>query len=104
MEIRESEGRQASASPLTGLMHRWLECNDSQEASSALARALSLQGSGDLAAGCDRGCNQPFQRHAERAQPAGSQAGADRGTPGGSSARRTRGATLHGWDAEWSVR
>ena len=46
-EIRESEGRQASANPLTGLMLRWLECKDSQEASSALARALSLQGSGD---------------------------------------------------------
>jgi hypothetical protein len=46
-EIRESEGRQASASPLTGLMLRWLECKDSQEASSALARALALQGSGD---------------------------------------------------------
>ena len=44
-EIRESEGRQASASPLPGLMMRWLECPDSQEASSALARALSLQGS-----------------------------------------------------------
>ena len=46
-EIRESEGRQASANPLTGLIHRWLECPDSQEASSALARALSLQGNGD---------------------------------------------------------
>ena len=46
-EIRESEGREASSNPLTGLMLRWLECKDSQEASSALARALSLQGSGD---------------------------------------------------------
>jgi PRTRC genetic system protein C len=46
-EVRESEGRQASANPLTGLMLRMLECKDSQEASSALARALSLQGSGD---------------------------------------------------------
>src|SRR5271157_5270130 len=46
-EIREAEGRQGSANPLTGLMLRWLECPDSQEASSALARALSLQGSGD---------------------------------------------------------
>src|SRR5271157_3356515 len=46
-EIRESEGRQANANPLTGLMLRWLECKDSQEASSALARALSLQGSGE---------------------------------------------------------
>jgi hypothetical protein len=46
-EIRESEGRQTSANPLTGLVLRWLECKDSQEASNALARALSLQGSGD---------------------------------------------------------
>jgi hypothetical protein len=46
-EIRESEGRQASANPLTGLMQELLECKDSQEASSALARALSLQGHGD---------------------------------------------------------
>src|SRR5271157_910328 len=48
-EIREAEGRQVRSNPLTGLIHRWLECNDSQEASSALARALSLQGSGDPA-------------------------------------------------------
>src|SRR5271157_2984969 len=47
-EIRESEGPQASGNPLSALMLRWLECPDSQEASSALARALSLQGSGDL--------------------------------------------------------
>jgi hypothetical protein len=46
-EIRESEGRQADANPLSRLMLRWLKCQDSQEASSALARALSLQGSGD---------------------------------------------------------
>ena len=46
-EIRESEGRQASANPLTELVRRWLECPDSQEASTALARALSLQASGD---------------------------------------------------------
>ena len=46
-EIRESEGRQASANPLTELMQRWLECPDSPQASTALARALSLQGSGD---------------------------------------------------------
>jgi len=46
-EIREAEGRQPSANPLTRLMLRWLECKDSQEASSTLARALSLQGSGD---------------------------------------------------------
>ena len=37
----------AVQNPLTGLMLRWLECPDSQEASSALGRALSLQGSGD---------------------------------------------------------
>ena len=46
-EIRESEGKQANATPLAGLIRRWLECPDSQQASSALARALSLQGSGD---------------------------------------------------------
>src|SRR5664279_143721 len=46
-EIRESEGRQASANPLARLMQELLECKDSQEASSALARALSLQGTGD---------------------------------------------------------
>ena len=46
-EIRESEGRQARANPLTQLMQELLECPDSQEASSALARALSLQGNGD---------------------------------------------------------
>jgi hypothetical protein len=46
-EIRESEGRQTSANPLTGLMLRGLKRPDSQQASSALARALSLQGSGD---------------------------------------------------------
>ena len=46
-EIRESEGRQASANPLTRSMQELLECKDSQEARSALARALSLQGSGD---------------------------------------------------------
>ena len=46
-EIRESEGRQASTNPLIESMQRWLECPDSQEASSALARALSLQGNGD---------------------------------------------------------
>jgi hypothetical protein len=46
-EIRETEGRQASANPLTELTQEFLECPDSQQASSALARALSLQGSGD---------------------------------------------------------
>ena len=46
-EIRKAEGRQTNANPLTGMMQRWLECKDSQEAGNALARALSLQGSGD---------------------------------------------------------
>lgn len=45
-EIRESEGRQA-ASPLAGLIHRWLECQDAQSGSQALARALPVQGHGD---------------------------------------------------------
>ena len=46
-EIRESEGRESTANPLAGLMHRWLECQDAQAASQALARALSVQGHGD---------------------------------------------------------
>lgn len=46
-EIRESEGWQATANPLAGLMHRWLECQDAQAASQALARALSVEGHGD---------------------------------------------------------
>ena len=46
-EIRESEGRQGAASPLAGLMHRWLECQDAQAASQALVRALSVQVHGD---------------------------------------------------------
>ena len=46
-EIREAEGSQANATPLAGHIRRWLECQDSQEASNALARALSLQGNGD---------------------------------------------------------
>jgi len=46
-EIRETEGRQADANPLTRLMQEVLQCPDSQEASSTLARDLSLQGSGD---------------------------------------------------------
>lgn len=46
-EIRESEGKQANASPLTLLIRRWLECPDSQQASTALAGSLSQQGSGD---------------------------------------------------------
>jgi hypothetical protein len=46
-EIRESEGRQAMASPLAGLMREWLICQDEQAASQALTRALSVQGHGD---------------------------------------------------------
>ena len=46
-EIQEAEGSENNSTPLAGLIHRWLKCPDSQEASSALARALSLQGSGD---------------------------------------------------------
>jgi len=46
-DIQEAEGSQTNSTPLTGLIRRWLQCPDSQEASSALARALSLQGSGD---------------------------------------------------------
>ena len=46
-EIRESEGRQAMASPLAGFMREWLTCDDAQTASQALARALSVQGHGD---------------------------------------------------------
>ena len=46
-EIRESEGKQANASPLASLIRKFLECPDSQQASSTFARALSLQGSGD---------------------------------------------------------
>jgi len=46
-EIRDTEGRQAIASPLAGLMRGWLLCQDAQSASQALARALSVQGHGD---------------------------------------------------------
>jgi hypothetical protein len=46
-EIRESEQARASADPLAGLMHRWVECQDAQAASQVLARALSVQGNGD---------------------------------------------------------
>jgi hypothetical protein len=44
-EIRESEGKRTNFSPLAGLIRMYLECLDSQQASSALARALSVQGS-----------------------------------------------------------
>jgi hypothetical protein len=47
MEIRQAEGKQTNATPLAGHMRRWLECQDSQEAANALARALALQGNGD---------------------------------------------------------
>ncbi len=46
-EIRESEGRQTTVSPLAGLMRGWLTCQDAQAASQALARARSFQGHGD---------------------------------------------------------
>jgi len=46
-EIRESEGKHADASPLAGLIRKWIECPDSQQAGSAFARAISLQGSGE---------------------------------------------------------
>ena len=36
-----------TGNPLAKLMHRWLECQDAQAASQALARALSTQGHGD---------------------------------------------------------
>ena len=45
-EIRESEGL-ATANSLAGLMRRWLECQDAQDVSRALARALSAQAHGD---------------------------------------------------------
>jgi len=46
-EIRETEGGVINASSLAGLIRRWLECQDSQNAANILVRALSLQGSGD---------------------------------------------------------
>ena len=46
-EIRESESRQAMASPLAGLIREWLICQDAQAASQTLARALSVHGHGD---------------------------------------------------------
>jgi hypothetical protein len=46
-EIRESEDRQAMASPLAGFMRGWLTCQDAQVASQAFAGALSVQGHGD---------------------------------------------------------
>jgi len=46
-EIRETEGGETTSSALAGLIRRFLECQDSQNAANTLARALSLQGSGD---------------------------------------------------------
>jgi hypothetical protein len=46
-EIREAEGGNTKASPLAGLIRRFLECQDSQNAAYTLARALSLQSTGD---------------------------------------------------------
>ena len=46
-QIRESDGKHVNASPLASLIRKYLECPDSQQASTAFARALSLQGSGD---------------------------------------------------------
>ena len=46
-EIGEAEGGETKVSPLAGLIRRFLECQDSQNAANTLARALSLQGSGD---------------------------------------------------------
>ena len=46
-EIRNAEIRETKASPLAGLIQRFLECQDSQNAANTLARTLSLQDSGD---------------------------------------------------------
>lgn len=46
-EIRQSSGHEETENPLAGLIHRWLECQDAQEASQALAHALAAQGHGD---------------------------------------------------------
>jgi hypothetical protein len=46
-EIRQAEGRQASANPVRALIRRWLDCEDAQTAGNALARALSFQGDGE---------------------------------------------------------
>jgi hypothetical protein len=46
-EIRDAQGRLAPDKPLTALIQRWLECQDAQAASQALARALSLQTRGE---------------------------------------------------------
>jgi hypothetical protein len=46
-EIRAAVGGETKASPLAGLIRRFLECQDSQDAANTLARSLSLQASGD---------------------------------------------------------
>jgi hypothetical protein len=46
-EIREAESGETKTSALARLIRRFLECQDSQNAANTLARALSLQGSGD---------------------------------------------------------
>jgi hypothetical protein len=46
-EIRQAADQRSNADPIGGLMRRWLECEDSQAAGNALARALSRQQSGE---------------------------------------------------------
>lgn len=46
-EIREAEGRRISANPLANLIQEWLTCQDAQNASQTLTRALSAHGQGD---------------------------------------------------------
>jgi hypothetical protein len=46
-EIRQGTGQRSNADSMEGLMRRWLECEDSQAAGNALARALSMQHTGD---------------------------------------------------------
>jgi len=46
-EIGNTDGNQTNASHLAKLMQEWLKCANTQDASNALARALSLQGKGD---------------------------------------------------------
>jgi hypothetical protein len=46
-EIRNAESGETAASRLPGLVRRYLECQDSQNAANTLARALSIQNAGD---------------------------------------------------------
>jgi hypothetical protein len=46
-EIRSAEGGETKASSLAGLIRRFLECQDSQNAANTVARALSHQNTGD---------------------------------------------------------